>query len=356
MKIIVVGGGYAGMACLTELRRRMPDAQLHLYDPRASHLKLTHLHETVRHPLRRYAIDFSSLAQRFRFRHHRQRVAVDDGVLRADDDALDYDFAVLATGAKPVASPIATNVYDRDALIATAAGDRIAELRSRPDRPQSISVVGGGPSGVQFLFEMASMPRGAGPRPGLRLIDGGPRPLAAQPGAVGEYVVNKMRDAGIEYLPDTRYIGASADSIQVADEEGERELPSGLTLVFAGLEPAPRGFEADAAGRIEGLRDAYGAGDCARYDTRGDDSMTAQVAVRQGKHIARNIDRAARGVEPLEYYFRELGYVVSLGEADAAGWMLLKDRVVTGLAAFAVKEFVEAQYDLFVAGIDTYLI
>jgi len=56
------------------------------------------------------------------------------------------------------------------------------------------------------------------------------------------------------------------------------------------------------------------------------------------------------------YLHRDIGYVVSLGPADAIGWLALENNVVTGLAAYTIKEIVEAQYDLLLAGIDTYLL
>lgn len=356
MKIIVAGGGYAGLACLMELRRRMPDAQLHLYEPRSHHLKITHLHETVRRPLDRYRVPYPDLASRLRFEHHRTTVALEGQALLADGRPLDYDYVAVTTGASAVAHPRSTNVYDRDDLCTRNTGELLSELLADEHRPRTVTVVGGGASGVQFVFEVAERLRREAPGAGVRLVDGGDRPLASQPAGVGDYVVGALGRAGIEYRPRTQLVAAGDDAIEVESDAGRESLSSGLTLVFTGLEPAPRAFETDTFGRVEGLRAAWAAGDCARYDSRGDDAMTAQVAVRQGKHVARNIDRAARGVEPLEYFFRELGYVVSLGAGDAAGWLMLHDHVVTGVGAFAIKELVEAQYDLFVAGVDTYLI
>jgi NADH dehydrogenase len=52
----------------------------------------------------------------------------------------------------------------------------------------------------------------------------------------------------------------------------------------------------------------------------------------------------------------DIGYVVSLGSSDAVGWLALEHNVVTGIAAYVIKEIVEAQYDLLLTGIDTYLI
>ena len=217
-------------------------------------------------------------------------------------------------------------------------------------------MVGGGATGIQFLFELAERLRAQRSGAKLQLVDRESQPVAGQPPAVGAYVRKRMLADGIDYLPETDYLSAGADTVLVRDASGERELPSGLTLLFAGVQPAPQTFGADRFGRVEAIRDCFGAGDCAVYDSRGDDQMTAQVAVRQGKHIARNVDRVSRGVAPLEYFFRELGYIVSMGALDAAGWMLTPEQVITGVPAFAVKGAIEAQYDLLVAGIDTYLV
>jgi NADH dehydrogenase len=48
--------------------------------------------------------------------------------------------------------------------------------------------------------------------------------------------------------------------------------------------------------------------------------------------------------------------VISLGPDDAVGWLALERNVVGGYPALVVKELVEAQYDLLLAGIDTYII
>ncbi len=43
-KIVVLGGGYAGLACLIELSKKAPQLELHLVDGAAEHCKITNLH------------------------------------------------------------------------------------------------------------------------------------------------------------------------------------------------------------------------------------------------------------------------------------------------------------------------
>ena len=69
LRIVIVGGGYAGIAALTTFLRYMPDANITIVDPRSHHIKITHLHETFRYPLQDFMVPFSSLEKRFGCRH-----------------------------------------------------------------------------------------------------------------------------------------------------------------------------------------------------------------------------------------------------------------------------------------------
>ena len=48
MKIVVAGGGYAGLSCLMEIADRLPDAERVLVDPSRWHLRQTRLQEALR--------------------------------------------------------------------------------------------------------------------------------------------------------------------------------------------------------------------------------------------------------------------------------------------------------------------
>jgi NADH dehydrogenase len=48
LRIVIIGGGYAGLSTLITLRKRSHHAHITLIDPRPYHLLITRLHETVR--------------------------------------------------------------------------------------------------------------------------------------------------------------------------------------------------------------------------------------------------------------------------------------------------------------------
>jgi NADH dehydrogenase len=74
VRVVVVGGGHAGVATIIDLRRRMAEAEIHLVDPGSQHLKLTRLQKTLRSPLSEQQIAFAELGQRFGFTHHLTRL------------------------------------------------------------------------------------------------------------------------------------------------------------------------------------------------------------------------------------------------------------------------------------------
>ena len=89
----------------------------------------------------------------------------------------------------------------------------------------------------------------------------------------------------------------------------------------------------------------------------GSNALSAQTALRKGRLAARNILRHASRFKLLEpYVHRDLGYVIGMGPDDAVGWVALEGNVIAGQPAVLLKEVVEAQYDLLLAGTDTYLL
>ena len=90
--------------------------------------------------------------------------------------------------------------------------------------------------------------------------------------------------------------------------------------------------------------------------TLGSNLMTSQSALRKGKAAANNILREAGILRfCLPYMHQDIGYLLSLGPDDAVGWIGSKNAIVSGLPAFIAKEGIEAQYDLLLSGVDSYV-
>jgi len=377
-KIVIIGGGYAGIAALTTLRRYSPDAEITLIDPGTHHLKITHLHETFRYPLSDLLVPYSLLEQRFDCRHICSALAVNEVALRqgqqtrclqVGDETVPFDYLLVATGARQqecwheLNAGAMKNVFCLENFFTISGADLLDQfLTAHPALPSCISVVGGGATGIQYLFELAGYLRRHRIHHGLRLVDDKERVLQQFPRGFSRYVEMRMLELDIEFYSGVRFLEQSNDSLLLEDKTGGQyfALPSILSLVFAGNRQDDL-LKVNSSGQVmvdgKPLENVFAAGDGSVYPSPGSNAMTAQSAVRKGKLAARNILRHSGLLKVLEpYLHRDLGYVVSLGPDDAVGWLAIENNVVTGVPAMVIKEIVETRYDLLLSGVDTYLV
>ncbi|MCH9639960.1 MAG: FAD-dependent oxidoreductase [Betaproteobacteria bacterium] len=372
IKIIIVGGGYAGMAALSALTRYAENIEIIIVDPREQHIKVTHLHETFRYPLSDLQVSFADLTARFDFRHIQEELLFDENILQqwqADkcialhDEVVAFDYLLIASGCGEAVNQQIENVLSLQDFMTLAGSDLLTNHLAKSEKTEhSISVIGGGATGIQFLFEVEQFLRRKRINAKLRLIHSGDRVLEQFPKGFDSYVQSCIQDSGIEFFPNTYYREQQIEKILLEEKNSKKqfELPSDLTLLFLGKKKKKQ-LVANAFGQLlidqKVLQNIFVAGDCSFYNSLGSNILAAQSAVRKGKLAARNILRHSSVIGLLEpYLHHELGYVVSLGSTDAVGWLVSEGNVVSGMPALAIKELVETQYDLLLVGVDTYLI
>ena len=373
LKIVIVGGGYAGMAALTVLSRYAPDTDITVIDPRKQHLKITHLHETFRYPLSDLQVPFANLAKQFGFRYIQAELPLNtdalqqwqtDKYLVLNEEILHFDYLLITPGCGNRNLDPVEDVISLQDFMTVSGSDLLRKhlVQQGNELEQTISIVGGGATGIQFLFEIKQFLRRQRIKVKVRLIHSKERLLEQFPEGFHNYVESRMRDLDIEFYPNTYYCSQQDNKILLQEKKTKKqfELPSSLSLLFLGKK-AENLYEANAFGQLvidqKPLENIFVAGDCSHFNSFGSNSLSAQSAVRKGKLVARNILRHSSVIKLLEpYLHHELGYVVSLGHADAVGWLASEGNVITGLPALTIKELVESQYDLLLMGIDTYLV
>ena len=368
-RVVVVGGGYAGLACLIELSRKNRQLELHLVDANSEHCKITNLHKTFSKPIEDFKVPYAQLAEQFSFTFHQDRLGVtEEDLLRLQAEKklalaggeLVFDCLVMSTGASPLEITEGDGVVGQDDLRRGEAKRMLSALQEQAKRQDvHVSLVGGGATGLQILFELQALLKNNDVPHKLRLIDLNQRLVPELPENVHRYILQKLERQKIEYLPATRYLGQVDREIRLIEAQNGREwsLPSHLTLLFPGVVPElplrtnPYG---QAKVKNQVLPAIFAAGDCSHYDSAGLNTLTAQAAVRKGKLVAHNILRLARNTGLRTYSYQEKGYLLSLGPEEAVGWLGLRGNLVRGFPAIVLKEAMETQYDLFLRGVDTY--
>jgi NADH dehydrogenase len=374
IRVVIAGGGYAGLASLITLRRHDPSADLVLIDPAEAHLRLRRLHESLRRPVAELRVPFALIAHRFQCRHVRAALEFDENVLLRlrrerrillEGRPIDFDYLILATGHRPAAAGSGT--VNLDTFRCGEGRHLVKELLSHTSPPRrSVTVVGGGPTGLQFLFELSSVTRSWRQRFGLelhlRLVHAEGLPLNGFPPAFGQYALECMEREGIEYVGNALYQGRSE-----TDRIVLRERPTGalFTLssqvewLFTGCMPNPMKIRTNPFGQVvldDGtLGRIFAAGDCSEYEGNGSNRASVLTAIHKGKRVAENLLRLAAHVGDLEpYTYTETTHVIPLGDSDGIASLTAHGPIVTGWAARLLFEAQESQQKLFLSGYDTY--
>lgn len=362
MHVIIIGGGYAGLAAAISLRKKNPHVAITLFDKKNFFLKKTYLHKTVHQDIRDFQLPYPELASRFNISFYNeeinlnlQRLAKEKALLSKTTGIMPFDYLIIATGSTEYI-PFSLSGQNYRTLGQIMQGGLKENLEKLP-RGSEITVVGAGATGIQFLFEIFSH---FGKKFSYKLIHYGELILDNQIENFHREILFEILKNQIAFYPNRKVLEIREKEMKVENRETNKieKINSDFFLVFTGVLPSPQKFVADSYGRLlvnqEVIDFIFVAGDCS-YFSSGENSLTAQVAVRKGKLVAENVISSYTRKNLQKFNFQELGYFVSLGKNNACGYLFHKNLFLKGPLAFAIKEFSEKQFDLFLQGIDILL-
>ena len=361
-RVVVVGGGFAGVTAALELGRRCAGqlpVQVTLISNRNFLLFTPMLAEAatgavesrhVLYPIRplcgRWGIEFGEVSveavdlarRRLTVRHHRSAL----------EQTVHYDRLVLALGAAPNTT-VAPGAADH-ALTFKSAGDAIRirnhvidlfETAALTDDPWArrrlltFVVVGAGHAGTELMAALEELARGIlirhypTIRPDeIRLVLVGSAVLPQTAADLAAYTMERLVRRGIE-LEKGRAARVSPEGLTLADG---RHIESRCVIWTAGNRVSPVVEALDLPktrdGRlvvneffeVAGAPGVYALGDnAAQTDTRTGQPYpaTAQVALRQGRALARVVEAELTGRERAPFRFRLLGEMVPLSRHTA---------------------------------------
>ncbi|CAM5395679.1 oxidoreductase [Streptomyces spiroverticillatus] len=381
-RILIVGGGFAGLECAYRLERRLAarEAEITLISDQNHQLYLPLLPQVAAGKLtaQSIAVPLRRMLRRTTLVPG-TAIGVDAAakavVVRALDEqvrTLRYDYLVLAPGSVTrqfdipgVAEhaigmkTLAEAAYLRDHVIAqldlaAAAGDDPEGQAERAARLQFV-VVGGGYAGTETVAYLHRLTTRAAKRyPGLdakeircHLVDVAPKLMPELGDRLGQKALRVLEKRGVRISLGVSVAAATRDAVTLTDG---RTLPCRTLVWTAGVAPSPlvatlgaeteRGRLVTSAGlTVPGLDGVYALGDAASVPdlaTSADAvcAPTAQHATRQGKAAAMNLIASLRGFPTADYRHRDLGLVVDLGGAQAVAKPL--GVPLSGLAAQGV--------------------
>lgn len=358
----MVGAGFAGVACVRRLERRLSpgEADITLVTPRSYQLYLPLLPQVASGVLTPQSVAISLR----RSRKYRTRIIPGGAVgvdLRAKvcvvrtltDRVVDepYDYLVLAPGSVTRTFDIpglldhafgmktlAEAAYIRDHVITQLdLADASEDPAERASRLQFV-VVGGGYAGTETAACLQRLTHAAVKRyprlnPALikwHLIDIAPKLMPELGDKLGRSAQEVLGRRGVEISLGVSIAKAGSEEVTFTDG---RVVPTRTLIWTAGVVASPliatlgaetvRGRLAVTAEMcLPGHDGVFALGDSAAVPdlAKGGDAVcppTAQHATRQGRRVAENVIATLRGQPLRPYEHKDLGLVVDLGGADA---------------------------------------
>jgi NADH dehydrogenase len=366
-KVVIVGGGFAGLEAARALARAPADIVLvdrqnhHCFQPLLYQVATAALSPAdVAWPIR------SILSRQENVRVLMAKVTAIDlaaRVVRAGPLSLEFDYLVLASGVThsyfghdewAQAAPGLKSIEDarriRGRFLLAFERAEIAEDEASRRRLLTFVVVGGGPTGVEMAGSIAEVAthtlrsdfREIDPAMSrIVLIEAGPRILPALPENLSRYAQTALEKMGVEMLLNTAVTGCDRDGVSFA---GGR-IDSATVIWAAGVAAsAVAGWieaEHDRAGRIKvngdlsirGRPNVFVAGDLASVQDKAGHLLPgiAPAAKQMGRYVGKVIAaRIAARADPPPFVYRHYGDLATIGRKAA----------VVKLGRFELKGFI----------------
>ncbi|WP_049732467.1 NAD(P)/FAD-dependent oxidoreductase [Rhizobium ecuadorense] len=359
--IVIVGGGFGGLACAMELgnapdndvtvvdRRNHNLFQPLLYQVATAALSPADIAEPIRKTLARFKNINMIMAEVVGIDPRLHKVSLSDG------DPLSYAKLVIATGSDynyfghdewrqfaPGLKSIHEARHIRHRLL--LAFEKAERAKSEPEKQALLTsiVIGGGPTGVEMAGAISELGRFMISRDfrnlqpynlKVILVEAGPRILAAFPEHLSAYAKSYLENIGVEVRTGRRVMDIREDGAEI---EGEF-VPAGSIIWGAGVKASPAhswlGIPGLAGGRIPvddhlrvlGFDDIYAIGDTSAL-TGADGKLLpglAQVAKQQGTYLGKSL-RMGKAVSGFKFKNRGNTAVIGRNAAvfDFGKWTL----------------------------------
>jgi len=353
-RVVIVGAGFAGLNTAKMLGNN-PEFEVTILDRSNHHLFQPLIYQVAMAGLSPadVAVPTRSILSKYKnifiYQTEVTDIDVNKKIVISDFREFEYDFLVLATGAKH--SYFGNDQWEdfapglKNLSQATEIRRRVLTAFEEAEKTKDINeqrklltfvVVGGGPTGVELAGAIGEMSRNTLSKEfknidsklsRVILIEAGPRILPSFSSKLTSKAVRNLEGLGVQVWTNSMVTNIDKDGVCVGDER----LSSSTVLWAAGVEASELasclGAETDRNGRtmvneylnIDGADNIFVAGDMAH--TKGEDGNplpgVAPVAMQQGKYIARELINLAKNGTRTPFKYFDKGQMATIGRSKA---------------------------------------
>ena len=214
-----------------------------------------------------------------------------------------------------------------------------------------ITVIGGGPAGVEIAAAVAALADNASSKAGIHLITGG-KILGPYPPRARELVIASLSGRGVQISEDTPVKHIEGRSIELEDGN---ILPAEIIFLAMGVKPSPLflntllptdedgGLLVNSFLQSVEYDNIFGGGDCITLKDNPLDRVGV-YAVRQNPILSHNLLAALEGDPLIEFDPGPTNYLQILNMGDGTGVFRKGNWVWQGKLAFIIKDRIDRRF------------
>jgi NADH dehydrogenase len=370
-RVVVVGGGFAGLQTVRKLRGAAVDVTLvdrqnfHLFQPlvyqvATGALSAAEVAAPLRAVLKRQANVRVVLAEVSGFDLDRRQVVLDRLPNGARGERLEYDTLVVAGGSRysyfghddwraraPELKSLAGALDIRNRILTAFEAAEVEPDEERRRNWLTFVVVGGGPTGVEMAGQIAELARESLRRDfrqvdtrsaRVLLVETADRILTGFPPSLSRKAERALERLGVTPLVGHTVVDVGSASVAIRSASDEVEDVGAHTVIWAaGVAASPLaaalasagGSQVDRAGRLTVTADltlpdrpeVFAIGDMVRI-VQSDGTIVAlpgvaPVAMQEGRYVARVIRDRLSGRATKEFRYVDKGNLATIGRSKA---------------------------------------
>ncbi len=353
-RVVVIGCGFGGLNLVRKLNKKpfqvvmLDKHNYHTFQPLLYQVATAGLEpDSIAYPIRHIFRGQKNFYFRMAIA---EEIDASNNVLKTSIGDLEYDHLIIATGSS-------TNYFGMDSvkelgipmksvpealnlrsiiLQAFEAASLTSDLKER-ERLMNFVIVGGGPTGVELSGAIAELKTHVLPndypdldfrRMSIHLLEMLPQVLPPMSDKASEKALKYLESLGVQVWTETHVKSYDGNTVKTS----KKDLPASNLIWTAGVSgtliPGLREEEDYKKGRyivntynqVGNHKNIYAIGDVAAMITEENPKghpMLAQVAIQQGKNLARNLEFWRKGHNPVEFTYKDKGSMATIGRNRA---------------------------------------
>ncbi len=355
--IVIVGAGFGGMTVASNLKRLNPSLPILVVDSEANFIFKPLMYEVLSEELSiwetapEFSNIFSNLGITF-LRNCLTKIRFDKKILEFSDDLnIGYECLIICTGS--LSNNFSVKGVDENCYFFNNLND-LKKLKSFLQKFQNdkikknLFVIGAGPSGVEIACKINDIYKN---KFDISIVERSNEILGRNKIFNREEAEKALERRKINVLLNSTVQEISDQKISILDDSEIKDLDQDVVIWTAGVKPNLPYIDEQVIqkdGRIlvndnfqiDNYVNSFAIGDISIIKGMEDLPLTAQVAMQQGNHLAKNIELLFQEKELLPFNFEDNGEMISLGIGEASISAL--GLTLSGKLAFEARRLIYA--------------